>query len=55
MSYPRTFPRPKPKIEKIVFTQEEQEEINCLLEGRPTKEMIEKKKKRGISIVNWQK
>jgi hypothetical protein len=47
--------KPTPIIEKISLTEDQKQEINDKLAGRPTKEMIERQTKTGISVVNWQK
>jgi hypothetical protein len=47
--------KPNPIIEKISFSKEDQENIDALLNGRPSKESIERMEKRGFDIENWLK
>jgi hypothetical protein len=47
--------KPTPIIEKISFSKEDQENIDALLNGRPSKESIERMEKRGFDIENWLK
>jgi hypothetical protein len=48
-----TFNKPKPTIQKITFSKEDQENIDLLLAGRPTKKAAAGLERRGINIDNW--
>lgn len=48
-------PKPKPTIEKLLFTKEEQEEIDNILTGKPSKSLIHWWEKKGLDIEERKK
>jgi hypothetical protein len=50
-----TYIKPKPIIQKITFSKEDQENIDALLSGMPTKKAIEGLKSRGMNVELWLK
>jgi hypothetical protein len=43
-----TIDKPKPIIEKIILTEQQQQEVNDILDGKPTRIMVEIWQKRDI-------
>ncbi len=50
-----TFVKPKPKIEKITFTKEEQQDIDSILIGQPTVLAVKYWEKNGWTIEQKKK
>jgi hypothetical protein len=49
-SHPNPFTKPKATIEKIIFSKEDQEDIKNIMEGKPTKQTIERYNNRGWNL-----
>jgi hypothetical protein len=45
--------KPKAIVQEIIFTHEQQQEVKDILDGKPSKESIERQQNRGINIENW--
>jgi hypothetical protein len=47
-SHPTVFNKPKPIIQKITFNSTETQEIKDIMDGKPTKKMIDSWQRRGV-------
>jgi hypothetical protein len=49
------FNKPKPIVEKIILTKEQEQDIRTILEGHPSMETIERRRKWSNNTENWLK